>query len=106
MLNVHSRDDGIRKDDGVRYDVETYLTDLLYLLERTGAVGLREVLMSDIDCSRYVRWLGVRSCVSLGGQPWGDKNLNTWLKTMHSDRPCAIGVPRAVWMFQRVATNR
>jgi len=28
---------------------QKYLADLLYLLERTGAVGLREVLMSDIS---------------------------------------------------------
>lgn len=55
MLNVHPRDGGIRKDDGVRYDGWTHLVDLLYLLERTGAVGLREVLMSDMVRGRCVR---------------------------------------------------
>ena len=36
-----------------RWKIETYRGDLLYLLERTGAVGLREVLMSVIVLGQY-----------------------------------------------------
>lgn len=58
MLNVHPGDGGIREGDGVRCGRQTYLADLVYLLERTGAVGLREVLMSDIwfAVDAFVGW--------------------------------------------------
>jgi len=46
----------------MRWERRTYLADLLYLLERTGAVGLREVLMSDILFA--VGTLGARSIAS------------------------------------------
>ena len=46
----------------MRCDGEKYLADLLYLFERAGAVGLREVLMSCI-------WFAVGSFAW-----WGERN--------------------------------
>lgn len=51
------------EDDGVRCDGEKYLADLLYLLERAGAVGFREVLMSCI-------WFAVGSFAGVGRKGW------------------------------------
>lgn len=49
MLNVNSEDGTIRKDAGEGWEWRTDLIALVYLLDRTGAVGLREVFKSDIS---------------------------------------------------------